>query len=342
MVTNDSLTIVVGGLAVFGLALAVAGVRKYRRRKRNAAGRPQDDIPVDAGSENEEPDLGAEIPDERESDKNMPPNTSQEKLPLDFFGLVIALMIPFWLFGGNKLPIPVDLPVSALEFVTPMLAAIILSYRRNGAAGAKKLFKKVLDYPKIQNRIWYLPILLINPVIMVLSYVVMRLAGLPLPDPQIPWLMAPALFLAFFIAAIGEELGWTGYAFDPMQDRWGALKASIVLGLVWGLFHLIPDLQNGHAANWILWQRLGTVARRVLIVWLYNNTGKSVFSAILFHAMDNVSWVLFPNYGSHYDPFVTSMITFLVVGIVIFAWGSKTLARYRFAWLRRRASHFPL
>jgi uncharacterized protein len=331
MITDDSITIMVSGLAVFGLALVVAGVREYRRRTRNAPGGLQDDMPVETGIENEEPEPGAEIPTERVTGRNRPTNASQGKLPLDFFGLVLVLMIPFWLFGGNKLPIPMDLPVSALGFVTPLLVAVILSYRRGGSDGVKTLFRKVWEYPRNKSKVWYLPILLFNPVIMVLSYAVMRLAGLPLPDPQIPWFMTPVFFLLFFMAAIGEELGWMGYAFDPMQDRWGALKASLILGLAWGLFHLIPDIQNGHAANWILWQRLGTVATRVLIVWLYNNTGKSVLAAILFHAMSNVSWVLFPNYGSHYDPFITSMIIFLVAGIVIFAWGPKTLAHYRFA-----------
>lgn len=342
MITNDSLTIVAGGLAVFGLALLVAGVRKYRRRTRNAPGGLQDDMSVKVGGENEAQNSGVQIPVEVESGRNGPPDPSQAQLPLDFFGLVLVLMIPFWLFGGNKLPIPMDLPVSALGFVTPLLVAVILSYGRCGSDGVKALFRKVWEYPKNKSKVWYLPILFLKPVIMVLSYAVMRLAGLPLPDPQIPWLMAPIFFLFFFIAAIGEELGWMGYAFDPMQDRWGALKASLILGLAWGLFHLIPDIQNGHAANWILWQRLGTVATRVLIVWLYNNTGKSVLAAILFHAMSNVSWVLFPNYGSHYNPFITSMIIFLVAGIVIFAWGSKTLASYRFALLSSRAGHSPV
>jgi len=93
----------------------------------------------------------------------------------------------------------------------------------------------------------------------------------------------------FLITGIGEELGWMGYAIDPMQNRWGALKASIILGLVWSLFHFIPDLQNRQTADWILWHRLRTVAFRILIVWVYNNTGKSVFSAILFHAVNNLS-----------------------------------------------------
>jgi membrane protease YdiL (CAAX protease family) len=334
MNTNSSSTILVIGLAAFGLAMAVAGVELYRRhRARHAASSPQDDLPVETGTGNEVQGQGAEIPDDRDSHRNVPSNASQKKLPLDYFGLVFALTIPFWLFGGHKLPIPLKLPVSALALINPLLAALILTYRRDGLTGTKELFKKVLDYQKIKNKTWYLPTLFFRPLIMVLSYIVMRLAGVPLPDPQIPWLMAPVLFLVFFIAAIGEELGWTGYAIDPMQNRWGALKASIVLGLVWALIHIIPDLQNGQTANWILWHRLGTVALRILMVWIYNNTGKSVFSAILFHAMDNLSWALFPNYGSHYDPFITSMITFLAAGIVIFGWGSKTLARYRFARL---------
>jgi membrane protease YdiL (CAAX protease family) len=41
------------------------------------------------------------------------------------------------------------------------------------------------------------------------------------------------------IAALGEELGWSGYAIDPMQARWGALKASILLGIFWAVYHYI-------------------------------------------------------------------------------------------------------
>jgi len=51
---------------------------------------------------------------------------------------------------------------------------------------------------------------------------VMRLAGRPLPDPNVPLLMAPVFFLLFFLPAMGEELGWSRYAVDPMQNRWGA------------------------------------------------------------------------------------------------------------------------
>jgi membrane protease YdiL (CAAX protease family) len=63
----------------------------------------------------------------------------------------------------------------------------------------------------------------------------MRLMELPLPDPQIPLLIAPVFFFMFFMGAIGEELGWMGYAIEPLQNRWGALKASIILGFIWAI-----------------------------------------------------------------------------------------------------------
>jgi membrane protease YdiL (CAAX protease family) len=269
----------------------------------------------------------------------MKSNDLQQQLPFDYIILYIillfALSIPLWWLGGNRLPIPVELPVSSFIVVCPLIAASMLTYKQSGICGVKKLLKKAFDYKKIKNPLWYVPILLLNPLIMLLSYGVMRLTGLPLPNPQIPWLMAPIFFGLFFIFAMGEEVGWMGYAIDPMQKRWGALQASVVLGFVWVAWHLIGDLQVGNAANWILWHRIASVANRILIVWLYNNTGKSVFGAILYHDMLNVSWALFPNYGSHYDPFVTGVITLLAAAIVIVGWGPKTLSSYRFAGTSR-------
>lgn len=130
--------------------------------------------------------------------------------------------------------------------------------------------------------------------------------------------MAPIFFVVFFVAAAGEELGWQGYAIDPMQNRWGALKASVILGLVWAIWHIFGFVQSNHTATWIVWQSLAMVPFRILIVWLYNNTGKSVFAATVFHATSNVSQFLFPNYGSHYDPFIPLLILAFTAAIVTF------------------------
>lgn len=89
-----------------------------------------------------------------------------------------------------------------------MLAVLILTHRRGGRAGVRQLFARVLDFRRIQNPAWLLPILLLNPVIYLLAYAAMRLTCRPLPDPQVPWLLVPVFLVAFFTAAAGVLLIW--------------------------------------------------------------------------------------------------------------------------------------
>ncbi len=261
-------------------------------------------------------------------------SASLKRSPLTFFVLVFALALPFWLLGAIaehfSIGLPFNLPVSALMGVCPLIAALILVYREEKPGGISRFLKRVFDLKRIRQKIWYVPIIFLNPLIFLLSYWVMRLMGLPLPEPHIPFLVIPILFVVYFIEATGEEGGWMGYVVDPMQARWSALITSIILGSVWAIWHVVPLIEAHRTPTFIAWQSLFTVATRILIVWLYNNTGKSVFAAILFHDMSNVSYSLFPNNGSHYDPAITGAIVAITAVIVTFLWGPKTLARYRF------------
>jgi CAAX protease family protein len=258
-----------------------------------------------------------------------------KKSSLTFFVLVYVLTLPFWLLGalagGLTKALPINLPISALMFVCPIIAAVILTYREQKSRGVKQLLRRIFDYKRTKQKLWYVPAILLMPVIMVVSYGVMRLIGVPLPEnPYIPFQAIPIFFLVFFIGALGEEVGWSGYAIDPLQDRWSALQASLIVGSVWAIWHVVPYIQAHNAPAWIAWQCLGTVGVRVIITWLYNNAGKSVFMAILFHDMLNVSQFLFPNYGSYYDPAITGILIIMTAAIVTFFWGAKTLARYTF------------
>ncbi len=263
---------------------------------------------------------------------------SVSESPWIFFLLVFMLSVPFWLIGaitGQFLPkeIPIKLPISSLMAFNPLIAAVILAYREDGSDGVKELLKRSVDYRRIKRKSWYVPIVCFMPITMVVEFGLMDLMGASLPDPQVPILMVPVLFVVFFVAAVGEEVGWQGYAIDRLQDRWNALEASLILGIVWAIWHIVPFMQSHRTLPWIAWQCLGTIVARILIVWLYNCTGKSVFATVLYHAMSNVSVFLFPNYGSHYDPFITWLITAFTAAIVIFVWGPETLARYRYARL---------
>ncbi len=250
--------------------------------------------------------------------------------------LVFVLAIPFWVLGAlvaGGLPLAMSLPVSALQFVCPLIAALILVHRERGRRGVATLLRRLVDPAGIKA--WFVPALLVMPGIYLLSYFAMRVLGRPLPEPKISLVSLPILLVVFFIAAAGEEGGWSGYAVDPMQRRRTALTAAVILGPVWGLFHVVPDIQAHRDAAWIVWQRgVYDVGLRVLIVWLYNNTGKSVLAAILVHDTDNVSASLFPNDGSHYDPAFTGVITAATAVIVALLWGPRTLARFKLSEAR--------
>lgn len=216
---------------------------------------------------------------------------SPKRSPLTFFILVFALALPFWLLGALVKPLPpINLSLSAIQVVCPFTAALILRYREEKLDGVRKLLKRVFDAKRIKR---------------------------------------PLFFVVFFLAATGEEVGWTGYATDPLQDRWGALATGLILGVVWALWHIVGWRQE-HQWAWVAGQCFSTIGLRILMVWLYNNTGKSMFAVIIFHTMINVGEFSFPNYGSYYDPALAGTITAAIAVIVTCLWGPKTLTRFRF------------
>ena len=257
---------------------------------------------------------------------------------LKFFLLVFALTIPIWLIGGIPLPGPSSFPLTLnvlIQPFVPLIAALVLVHREEGRGGVRGLLKRTFDYRRIRYRKWYVPIIFLAPLIYLLTYGVMALAGLPSSGAHTPFLAIPILFVVFFILGAGEELGWMGYAADPMQERRSALTTGIILGLVWAIWHFVPLIQMGRTLTWIAWWTLSTVALRILIVWLYSNTGKSVFAAIVFHATSNLSLPAFPmDYDRASVQFTLGTITAMAAVIVSFLWGSKTLARFRYAGLR--------
>jgi membrane protease YdiL (CAAX protease family) len=250
--------------------------------------------------------------------------------PFRFFLLVFALTLPFWALGAlMPLELLPKLPISALAVIVPALAAAILEYRRAQWPAVVALLQRSYDFHRIGSVVWFAPILLLMPAIMVASYLIMWGLGWPLPPPDIQVGRALVLFALFLVSGVLEEIGWSGYAIDPLQERLGALRAAVLLGAVWAAWHVIPLLQAERAPLWIAVWTLGTVALRVLTVWIYNNTGKSVFAAALFHAICNLGWQLFPNAGSHYDARITGPIEALVALAIVMVWGARTLTASR-------------
>jgi hypothetical protein len=141
--------------------------------------------------------------------------------PLAFFSLVFILSIPFWIIGqASPVELLPALPVGAFMLVTPVVASSILVHQAGGAAGVRALLQRAFDFRRIPP-LWYIPAILLMPCLTVVSYGLMRLMRAPLPHPEIPLLLGLALWPALVAGAMAEELGWSGYAIDPLQEHWG-------------------------------------------------------------------------------------------------------------------------
>ncbi len=259
------------------------------------------------------------------------PARQKIRSPFLFFPLVFAISIPLWLAGGFiGLQIVPGVPLSSIVVTfMPAVAALILVYRAEERPGVRILLKRAFDLARIRQRIWYVPVVLFMPGVMTLEYWLLQKMGSPIPPPRFaPW-MPLAMFAAFFIYGLGEELGWMGYAIDALQERLGALGAALLLGVIWAAWHILPVAQVGRPPLWIAWQCLFWISARVIILWLYNNTGKSVSAVAMFHSMLNVSSFLFPIDGSFYDPRITALIVTAAALTVVLVWGPRTLTKDR-------------
>jgi len=90
-----------------------------------------------------------------------------------------------------------------------------------------------------------------------------------------------------------EEFGWRGFAQPELQDRYGAFRAALVVGIFWGLWHLPQFLPGGFRADWgplmIGSYVVGIIGFSVLLAWVFNGSGGSAWLAMVMHGADNAT-----------------------------------------------------
>jgi uncharacterized protein len=184
---------------------------------------------------------------------------------------------------------------------------------------------------------WYLVAGLLAPAITLLSLWIRALAdphfqiapGSPLGEMLADLgvggvaLLFPLLILAWLpSSALLEEFGWRGLALPLLQGRWNALTASVLLGLVWGVWHLPLMVATGDPPVPYL---LLIVPHTVLMTWVVNSTRGSMLLAMLFHAgLATALTTLYPGSQS----MVEITLTWLVAAAVLVRYGPRDLARH--------------
>jgi len=174
----------------------------------------------------------------------------------------------------------------------PSITGITLTKVVDGKAGLREFLSRLLI---IRFPLYWYAALLIPPVLVFAVLVVSARLLSPLYAPN--HFFTGVLFAV--PAGVLEEIGWTGYALPKMLSKSDAMSASVVLGLLWALWHLpvINYLGSAtpHGSYWLQFFfafALVMTAIRVLVVWLYANT-KSVFLAQLFHISSTGSLIVF-------------------------------------------------
>ena len=201
---------------------------------------------------------------------------------ITFFVLAFALSWWGWpLYALDLLPVPI-------ASFGPFLAALVVLAITHGKNGVAGLLRRMVRWRVGVG--WYAVALLL-PVGVTLvaagSNVFLLGAQAPSPAELGGWLSLFTLFpILLLIPGMGgawEEPGWRGYALPSLQAGRSALVASLILGLMWALWHL-PLLMTGQMSWWDVVNIMGS---SIVLTWVFNSTGGSVLIVMLFHAMNN-------------------------------------------------------
>lgn len=220
-------------------------------------------------------------------------------------------------------------PLFIVATAGPTIAATILTLAREGRSGLAALYARLIRWRfGVQ---WYALLLVGIPV---LGYLVSRVTG---PEPRddlgTPALLFSVLLTLLITGPLGEELGWRGFALPRLLKRFNPLVASLVLGAIWGVWHLpsffLAGLPQANLAIPVF--LLMSLCLSIVATWIFHHTGGSVLSTVLFHYMVNFSMAVL---GTPLPAFTWVMAVAAVLVVVL---------DRRLAWFRREArpAHAP-
>jgi membrane protease YdiL (CAAX protease family) len=193
-------------------------------------------------------------------------------------------------WGGIALPPTVHY----LAAYGPMAASLIVTAGLDGRAGLKELWSRITRWRVGWG--WFAIALLSPAALFAVGVVVALLLGQPAPHLALlgqvnympPLGLLGAWLFWFLTYGMGEEIGWRGFALPRLQHGRSAARATLVLGLIWALWHLPAFFYLDTYQAMGLWMfpflAFTIVCGTVVYTWIYNSSGGSVLMAIVFHA----------------------------------------------------------
>jgi membrane protease YdiL (CAAX protease family) len=210
-----------------------------------------------------------------------------------------------------------------------VLASVTMTELTLGKEGVISLLKRYLQW-RVQWR-WYLAALLLEPLLITLGVYGNALVTGVAPDySQVMatkifgqsatlWLFILPFFLTDFISN-GEEIGWRGYVLPRLQARYSVLTSTLILGVIWGFWHLPKYLTHFSLVSFACFM-VHSMAAAFLYTWIFNGTKGSLLLVTLLHASSNATGIFVPmantlsseNFGAYIGYILFEVIAAILV-----------------------------
>jgi len=212
--------------------------------------------------------------------------TSKTQQLIIFFALTFVIgwlaFVPIFLYHASPTP-------GAFIFLfSPALAALITVFYTNGITGVKEVLGRDLLWN--YHIKWYFLALILIPAIFLIAAVISFSANLKSLWTGSPWYFLIASFCFLMFINSGEEIGWRGFALSRLQSVIKhPLVAGIVLGAIWGIWHLPIYLDPQQSSFPLILFLLFMIGISIIYSILFNNTRGSLLMAVVFHASTDIA-----------------------------------------------------
>ena len=216
----------------------------------------------------------------------------------------------------------------------PMVAALIMTAIIEGGTGVRKLLARIVKW-RVDAR--YYAFAVLAPIgLFIFAVLVNRLLAGSWPDFELlgeadylpPLGIVGVLVLWFFTYGLGEETGWRGYALPHLQRTRPAANAALILGILWGCWHLpaffFRDTYIDMGVIGFPMLLISIVFASVVFAWLYNSTDGSLLLVILFHIFFN--WLSVSEAGGQYVAIIMTIPLIVWSIYVVRKYGQENVA----------------
>ena len=225
------------------------------------------------------------------------------------FGFAWISMLPLLLsesgpFGVLPFALPLQPFASIMSILGLALPAFLVTAATDGKDGVRDLLRRCFRW-RVGAR-WYV-LALLGLLVATLMGAIPFLGVVPLGALAQNWsllftVFLPGVLIPFVLVNLWEELGWTGFMQDTLQERYGPLLASVVVAPLFALIHLpgffaagfineepTPLSEFPSVLLLVVVMAVFSMFLRALIMWFYNITGRSVLIVALFHSAYNMT-----------------------------------------------------